>query len=85
MADGSSRPHISPSKTDRATTKRIVSMRLRKRWGAVRLAPETGVAASTAGAVLCRCGVSRLSRLERREHVTVRYEHEAPAIGCTPM
>jgi hypothetical protein len=56
-----------------------VSLRLRKRWGAVRLAAETGVAPSTAGAVLRRCRISRLSRLERRERPPAnRYEHEAP-------
>jgi transposase InsO family protein len=77
MADRSSRPHSSPAKTDPATTKRIVSLRLRKRWGAVRLAAETGVAPSTAGAVLRRCRISRRSRLERREQV-VRYERAAP-------
>ena len=38
MSDRSSRPHSSPGKTGPATTKRIVSLRLRKRWGAVRLA-----------------------------------------------
>jgi transposase InsO family protein len=59
-------------------TKRIVSLRLRKRWGAVRLAAETGVAPSTAGAVLRRCRVSRLSRLEHREQQVTRYEHPAP-------
>ncbi|PWW23910.1 transposase IS481 family protein [Geodermatophilus normandii] len=78
MVDRSSRPRTSPGKTDPATTKRIVSLRLRKRWGAVRLAAETGVAPSTAGAVLRRCGMNRLSRLERREQVVVRYEREAP-------
>jgi transposase InsO family protein len=78
MVDRSSRPHASPGKTDQATTKRIVSLRLRKRWGAVRLAAETGVAPSTAGAVLRRCRVSRLSHLERREQTVVRYEHAAP-------
>jgi transposase InsO family protein len=78
MVDRSSRPHSSPAKTDHATTKRIVSLRLRKRWGPVRLAAETGVAPSTAGAVLRRCQISRLSRLERRDHVIVRYEREAP-------
>ncbi|SNS05499.1 Transposase [Geodermatophilus saharensis] len=78
MTDRSSRPHSSPAKTDPARTKRIVSLRLRKRWGAHRLAAETGVAPSTAGAVLRRCGVSRLSRLERREQAPVRYEHLAP-------
>ena len=78
MVDRSSRPHVSPAKTDPATTKRIVSLRLRKRWGAVRLAAETGVAPSTAGAVLRRCRISRLSRLERLEQHVVRYEHAAP-------
>jgi transposase InsO family protein len=79
MQDRSSRPHSSPAKTDAATTKRIVSLRLRKRWGAVRLAAETGVAPSTAGAVLRRCRISRLSRLERRERPpATRYEHPEP-------
>jgi len=78
MVDRSSRPRTSPAKTDPATARRIVSLRLRKRWGAVRLAAETGVAPSTAGEVLRRCGVNRLSRLERREHQVVRYEHAAP-------
>jgi hypothetical protein len=78
MVDRSSRPHSSPAKTYPMTTKRIVSLRLRKRWGPVRIAAETGVAPSTAGAVLRRCGISRLSRLERRERQVVRYEHAAP-------
>src|SRR4051812_1899140 len=78
MVDRSSRPHASPGKTDQATTKRIVSLRLRKRWGAVRLAAETGVAPSTAGSVLRRCRINRLSRLERREEQIIRFEHTAP-------
>lgn len=79
MTDRSSRPHSSPAKTGPATTKRIVSLRMRKRWGAVRLAAETSVAPSTAGAVLRRCRISRLSRLDRREHSPAnRYEHAAP-------
>jgi transposase InsO family protein len=36
------------------------------------------VAPSTAGAVLRRCRIHRLSRLERRERVVVRYEREVP-------
>ncbi len=44
MADRSSRPHASPGTTSPPITKRIVSLRLRKRWGPVRLAAETGVA-----------------------------------------
>jgi transposase InsO family protein len=78
MVDRSSRPRSSPGKTGPQKTKRIVSLRLRKRWGAVRLAAETGVAPSTAGAVLRRCRISRLSRLERREQQVLRYEHPTP-------
>jgi transposase InsO family protein len=78
MADRSSRPRTSPGKTGPETTRRIVSLRLRKRWGPVRLAAETGVAASTAGAVLRRCRISRLSQLDRREQTVMRYEHPAP-------
>jgi transposase InsO family protein len=78
MVDRSSRPHSSPGRTSQSTTKRIVSLRLRKRWGAVRLAAETGVAPSTAGAVLRRCRIGRLSRLDRIERPVVRYEHSAP-------
>jgi transposase InsO family protein len=78
MADRSSRPRTSPGQADLARTKRIVSLRLRKRWGPVRLGAETGVAASTAGAVLRRCGISRLSQIDRREHTVIRYEHPTP-------
>jgi transposase len=59
MTDRSSRPHTSPAKTDPARTKRIVSLRLRKRWGPVRLAAECGVAPATAGAVLWRAKRTR--------------------------
>jgi transposase InsO family protein len=71
-------PRYEGKPTGPVTTKRIVSLRLRKRWGAIRLAAETGVAPSTAGAVLRRCRISRLSRLDRREQQVVRYEHTAP-------
>ena len=78
MVDRSSRPRSNPHKTGPWVTRRIVSLRLRKRWGPVRLAAETDVAASTAGAILRRCHISRLSRLDRIERPVVRYEHAAP-------
>ncbi len=69
----------SSRRTGQPATKRIVSLRLRRRWGAVRLAAEVGVAPSTAGAVLRRCRINRLSRLERREQPPPkRYERAAP-------
>ncbi|MGY1771943.1 hypothetical protein [Blastococcus sp. SYSU D00813] len=36
------------------------------------------MAPSTAAAVLHRCRISRLSRLERRDQQVLRYEHAAP-------
>jgi len=79
MTDRSSRPHHSPAKTNPATTKRIVSLRLRKRLGPVQLAALTGVAPSTAHQVLTRCGLNRLRYLDRATGDRVRrYEHDHP-------
>jgi hypothetical protein len=46
--------------------------------GAARLAAATGDAPSTVGAVLRRCRISRLPRLDRTERAVIRYEHPAP-------
>lgn len=79
MQDRSSRPRRMPGKTDQATTRRIVSLRLRKRLGPVQLAAMTGVAPSTAHRVLTRCGLSRLSHVDRATGEPVRgYEHDRP-------
>ncbi|MFI5664382.1 IS481 family transposase [Streptomyces sp. NPDC051684] len=79
MTDRSSRPHTSPQKTTPATTKRIVSLRLRKRIGPVQLAALTGVAPSTAHRVLRRCQINRLNYLDRATGDRVRrYEHPHP-------
>lgn len=79
MTDRSSRPHRMPAKTSSAVTKRIVSLRLRKRVGPVQLAAATGVAPSTAHRVLTRCGLHRLGHVDRATGEPVRrYEHDAP-------
>jgi transposase InsO family protein len=79
MEDRSSRPRSSPAKTDAATTRRIVSLRLRKRLGPVQLGALTGVAPSTAHRVLTRCGLNRLSHVDRATGEPVRrYEHPHP-------
>lgn len=79
MQDRSSRPRRMPGKTDPATTRRIVSLRLRKRLGPVQLASLTGVAPSTAYRVLTRCGLNRLSHVDRATGEPVRrYEHDQP-------
>lgn len=72
MTDRSSRPHTSPAKTPRATTRRIVSLRLRKRIGPVQLAALTGVAPSTAHRGAARSFVHTVSddhsRVARPSH-----------------
>lgn len=79
MQDRSSRPRRMPAKTDAATTRRIVSLRLRKRLGPVQLAALTGVAPSTAHRVLTRCGLNRLTHVDRATGEPVRrYEHDQP-------
>ena len=79
MTDRSSRPRTSPAKTDPATTKRIVSLRLRLRVGPIQLAAFTGVAPSTAHQVLARCRLNRLSHVDRATGEPVRrYEHPHP-------
>ena len=79
MSDRSSRPHRMPAKTCPATTKRIVSLRLRKRLGPVQLAARVGVAPSTAHRVLTRCHLNRLAHVDRATGEPVRrYEHDHP-------
>jgi transposase InsO family protein len=79
MTDRSSRPFRMPTKTPPATTKRIVSLRLRHRLGPVQLAPLVGVAPSTVHRVLVRCRVNRLSHVDRATGEPVRrYEHDRP-------
>ena len=79
MADRSSRPHAMPAKTCPATTKRIVSLRLRKRLGPVQLAAHVGVAPSTVHRVLARCRLNRLAHVDRATGEPVRrYEHPHP-------
>ena len=68
-----------PAKTPPATTKRIVSLRLRKRLGPVQLAAHVGVAPSTVHRVLTRCRLNRLSHVDRATGEPVRrYEHDHP-------
>ena len=79
MQDRSSRPHTMPAKTPPATTKRIVSLRLRKRLGPVQLAAHVGVAPSTVHGVLTRCRLNRLAHVDRATGEPVRrYEHDHP-------
>ncbi|MET9313129.1 IS481 family transposase [Kribbella sp. NPDC003505] len=79
MADRSSRPHRSPTKTPPHLVRRIVDLRWRQRLGPVQIAGRLGLAASTVHAVLVRCRINRLSRIDRVTGEPLRrYEHAYP-------
>jgi len=79
MADRSSRPHTSPGKTPPHLVRRIVRLRWRHRLGPVQIAGRLGAAASTVHAVLVRCRINRLSRIDRVTGEPLRrYEHDHP-------
>jgi transposase InsO family protein len=79
MADRSSRPRSMPAKTPPETVKRIVRLRWRHRLGPVQIGGRLGIAASTVHAVLVRCRINRLSRIDRVTGEPIRrYEHPHP-------
>jgi transposase InsO family protein len=79
MADRSSRPHHSPNKTPLTKVRTIVHIRWKQRLGPLEIAARVGIAASTVGAVLRRCRISRLSHVDRATGEPVRrYEHPHP-------
>lgn len=79
LQDRSSRPHRSPNRTLARRRKRVVHLRRKRRWGADRIAHETGLAPSTVQAILNAAGLGRLDSGDRatREPV-VRYQRERP-------
>ena len=79
MADRSSRPRTSPTRTTPAVVRRIVALRWRHRLGPVQIAGRLGMPASTVHAVLVRCRINRLSRIDRVTGEPLRrYEHPHP-------
>jgi transposase InsO family protein len=65
MVDRSSRPHHSPTRTSRQVEKRIVRLRVKRRWGPARIGFELGMHPSTVHRVLVRYGMARLRWLDR--------------------
>jgi transposase InsO family protein len=79
MADRSSRPHRSPTRTPAPVVRRIVHLRWRHRLGPVAIAAKLGLPASTVHAVLVRCRLNRLWHVDRRTGEAIRrYEHDHP-------
>src|ERR1700733_726617 len=79
MADRSSRPRVSPTRTGPEMVRQIIGVRWRHRLGPVQIAGRLGMPASTVHAVLTRCRISRLSAVDRVTGEPLRrYEHPHP-------
>ncbi len=79
MSDRSSRPHHSPNRTPTRTERRIVKVRLLRRWGPARIAYLLGLHPSTVHRVLARYRLARLRWLDRATAQPIRRcAHPAP-------
>ena len=86
LADRSSRPHTSPTRTPTEVEDRIVELRHRERRGPAFLGAELGVPARTISRVLVRRGQPRLCALDpmtgavlrSSKQTAVRYERSHP-------
>lgn len=61
MVDRSSRPHCSPNRTATRIERRIIGVRVTRRWGPARIAYLLGLNVSTVHNVLRRYGIAKLS------------------------
>jgi len=85
MVDRSSRPHRCPNQLPQRTERRIVKLRVTRRWGPARIAYHLGLNPSTVHQVLRRYGCPRLkwtdpatgARIKTSSRDKNRYEHAA--------
>jgi transposase InsO family protein len=83
MADRSSRPHHSPTRLPTRRERRILKVRVTRRWGPARIGFLLGIHPSTVHKVLTRFGVARLTHLDRANGAALRqrprsYERDQP-------
>ncbi|MEU2013881.1 IS481 family transposase [Nocardia sp. NPDC019302] len=79
MSDRSSRPQRSPHRTPARTERRIIKLRLARRWGPARIAYLLGMHPATVHRVLSRYRLARLRWLDRATGEPIRrYEHPHP-------
>ncbi|RKT02941.1 transposase IS481 family protein [Streptomyces sp. 3211.6] len=79
MTDRSSRPHTSPRRTPTRIERRIIKVRLARRWGPARIAHLLNLVPSTVHRILTRFGLARLTHLDRATGAVIRrYERERP-------
>ncbi|MEU0695336.1 IS481 family transposase [Streptomyces niveus] len=78
-SDRSSRPHHSPRRTPARTERRIIKVRVLRRWGPARIAYFLGLNPATVHRVLTRYRLARLTHLDRATGRPVRrYERDRP-------
>lgn len=80
MADRSSRPHRSPHQTPTRTARRIIKVRVIRRWGPARIGYLLGIPPSTVHRVLTRYGIARLRWPDRPTGRVIR-RIESAAVG----
>jgi len=84
MTDKSSRPRRSPRRIPTRLERRIIGLRVTRRWGPHRIGYHLGVPRSTVGRVLARYRMPLLTHLDQatglpvRKPAAVRYEHAKP-------
>ncbi|UNO43195.1 IS481 family transposase [Streptomyces sp. MST-110588] len=79
MCDRSSRPRTSPRRTPTRTERRIIKVRVLRRWGPARIAGLLRLVPSTVHRVLTRYGLARLAHLDRATGPVIRrYERQRP-------
>ena len=80
MSDRSSRPHHSPNRTPTRTERRIIKVRVIRRWGPARIGYLLGLHPSTVHRVLTRYGLAKLRWLDRPTGRVIR-RMESAACG----
>jgi transposase InsO family protein len=79
LVDRSSRPRRCPQQTPTRRERRIIGVRVTRRWGPARIGFLLGMHPSTVHKVLARYGLARLTWLDRATgRVVRRYEREHP-------
>jgi transposase InsO family protein len=85
MTDHSSRPHRSPRRTSTRLERRIINLRVTRRWGPHRIGYHLGIPRSTVGRVLARHRMPPLAHLDQATGLPVRrpkpHRYEAAAAG----
>lgn len=79
LVDRRSVPHSSPNRLAERTERRIIGLRVNRRWGPARIAGHLRLNRSSVWRVLCRYGISRLRDLDPPSGRRIRrYERKVP-------